>query len=966
MYHRGCASRGKPTMVTISPDAAFLQAHAEVIKLIQYFEDYAQNKYLLPGYHEAQARKDFIDPLLKALGWDVDHEHQRNPHEQEVKVESGVIVESTRPQKRADYVFYLAPNFRDVRFYVEAKKPSINLDGNADAHFQTLRYGYSAGTPLAVLTNFVQVRVLDCRRRPHPDSALQQVYKSWHYSDFRDRNKFAEFYWLFAREVHAGDSWSRRIDELPKPKGGAKQRGLFKGGYQPVDESFLLELAEHRQTLAKAFKKADPSLDSAELTELVQRALDRLVFMRFLEDKQIETEVRVSNLGNNKNAWADFQSASHRLDAIYNGIVFKALPRLDDPGFQVDADIFGGICEQLAAENSPYNFDAIPIHILGSIYERFLGSVIRATEKQAKVEEKPEVRKAGGVYYTPEYIVRYIVEQTVGQLIAGKTPDAISKLRFADIACGSGSFLLGIYDELLRYHTDWYNQPGREKQARKAGCVQTDEGRWRLSLAQRRNILQNNIHGVDLDRQAVEVAQLSLFLKLLEEERATSVYQYRLEFVRDMHMKKLLPDLSSNIVCGNSLIDWDIVGATGLSAEDELRLNPLDFRDAFPQVMRSGGFNAVVGNPPYGAELQLFERKLLLKRHALGTTDTAALMLSVAFGLSGPKSRIGMILPKPIAYSSAWAVLRANTQDALRVLVDVGKAWKEVKLEQSICIFGNKDDVGSGYLSLRRDGEAFVDATAIPEAAINVFGFWLNGISAAELRIGRKIAAAGSNLGDVATNTRGAMLQASLVETGRGRRVFGGRHVARYNLLPSSLILPAGIQIPENGQVTAGAVLAQNIVAHIANPAGHIKIIATLASQKDTRGVLLDTINQIRGTGQLSNKFLLGIINSRLASWYMYRFVYGRAIRTMHFDATSTDRLPIPRIDFSSPKDKSRHDRIAAWVDQMLEAKQQETAAGRAAELALRKCAMLDRQIDELVYELYGLTEEEVRLVENS
>lgn len=123
---------------------------------------------------------------------------------------------------------------------------------------------------------------------------------------------FAEFYWLFSREAHADGSYQRRIDELPKPKGGAKQRGLFKGGYQPVDESFLLELADYRETLAKAFKKADTSLDSAELTELVQRALDRLVFMRFLEDKQIETEVRVSNLGKSKNAWADFRWQASR------------------------------------------------------------------------------------------------------------------------------------------------------------------------------------------------------------------------------------------------------------------------------------------------------------------------------------------------------------------------------------------------------------------------------------------------------------------------------------------------------------------------------------------------------------------------------------------------------------------------------------------------------------------------------
>jgi adenine-specific DNA-methyltransferase len=571
-------------------------AHAGVLQLIERFHNHAA-AYLRPTYQEAEARKDFIDPLFKALGWDVDHEREYNPYEQEVKVERGITV--ARSQKRADYAFYLKPNFRDVRFFVEAKKPSVDLGRSADAHFQILRYGYSANTPLAVLTDFERILVLDCRLRPHPDTALDPVYKSWHYTDFRDPERFAEFYWLFSREAHADGSYQRRVDDLPKPRGGAKQRGLFRGGYQSFDASFLAELEEHRWALAKAFKKADTDLDSKTLTEIVQRTLDRLVFMRFLEDKQIETEISVSDFGKGKSAWGDFLAASRRLDAIYNGIVFKRVDPLDNGDFEVDDAVFADICECLAAENSPYLFDLIPLHILGSIYERFLGSVIRATAQRVTIEEKPEVRKAGGVYYTPEYIVYYIVQQTVGTLIEGKTPIEIAKLRFVDIACGSGSFLLGVYDVLIRHHANWYNRPEHDKQAKKDGCIRTDEGRWRLSLAQRRTILLNNIYGVDIDRQAVEVAQLSLFLKLLEDERATSARQYQLDYARDANLKKLLPDLGSNIVRGNSLIGWNVANLLIRDADDDGLLDALDFEQAFPDVMNGGGFDAVIGNPPY-------------------------------------------------------------------------------------------------------------------------------------------------------------------------------------------------------------------------------------------------------------------------------------------------------------------------------------------------------------------------------
>src|SRR5262249_54811267 len=128
----------------------------------------------------------------------------------------------------------------------------------------------------------------------------------------------------------------------------------------------------------------------------------------------------------------------------------------DNPGLYVDDAAFAGVVEDLEPRNSDYKFATIPVTILGSIYERFLGNVIVATDKTARVEPKPEVRKAGGVYYTPDYIVRYIVDQTVGRCIAKKTPKQIAEMRFADIACGSGSFLVEVFSALIRYHLRWY------------------------------------------------------------------------------------------------------------------------------------------------------------------------------------------------------------------------------------------------------------------------------------------------------------------------------------------------------------------------------------------------------------------------------------------------------------------------------------------------------------------------------
>ena len=415
------------------PTPAFDEAFSKVGNLAETFQA-NEARYLSAEYQEAEVRKDFIDKFFTAMGWDVNHDKQTNPYEQEVKVEPSVLAGG---QRRADYAFHLAPRYRDVRFFVEAKKPHGDI-ATADNYFQTIRYGWNSQTPLAVLTDFSQFQVLDCRYKPDIDTALNRYVSKYHYSEYRDPNKFAEIYWLFSHEAVADGSLEKRASELPKPRGKAVQHGLFPGGYQSIDESFLKELDEYRTHLARTFKSNNPRLDGETLTELAQRTLDRLVFLRFLEDRGIEPQRLIDNFGERGTAWEDFVTASRRLDGIYNGAVFKHHDILDGDNFRVHDTTFSDICESIAHVNSPYDFNAIPIHILGSIYERFLGNVIVATDKRVRVEPKPEVRKAGGVYYTPEYIVRYIVQNTVGKLIAGKPPAQIAEMRFADIACGSG------------------------------------------------------------------------------------------------------------------------------------------------------------------------------------------------------------------------------------------------------------------------------------------------------------------------------------------------------------------------------------------------------------------------------------------------------------------------------------------------------------------------------------------------
>jgi len=207
-------------------DLALDLAFENVSKLSARFKA-NESRYLSPAYQEAEVRKDFIDKFFIALGWDVYHDIQTNPYEQEVKVEPSV---SAGGQRRADYAFHLAPNFRDVRFFVEAKKPHGDIT-TPDNYFQTIRYGWNSQTPLAVLTDFAQLHVLDCRYKPDIDTAINRAVAKYHYTEYTNRKKFGEIYWLFSREAVAGGSLEKRAKELPKPRGKAVQRGLFPGGY---------------------------------------------------------------------------------------------------------------------------------------------------------------------------------------------------------------------------------------------------------------------------------------------------------------------------------------------------------------------------------------------------------------------------------------------------------------------------------------------------------------------------------------------------------------------------------------------------------------------------------------------------------------------------------------------------------------------------------------------------------------
>ena len=517
-------------------------------QLVERFELHRE-AYRSGKYNETQLRREFLDPFFEALGWDVLNTHGYAESYKDVIHEDSLEVEGA--SKAPDYAFRIGGT---RKFFVEAKKPSVNIEMNPEPAFQLRRYVWSAKLPLGILTDFEEFAIYECRSKPDKtDKVSHGRIRMLHYTDYVE--KWDEIAGIFSREATLKGSFDKFAENARGKKGTAE-----------VDDIFLEEIERWRDLLARNIALRNPAeviRNERDLNYAVQMTIDRIIFLRICEDRGIEREDQLKDAAAGTQVYAGLRQLFRQADARYNSGLFhfsdekgqSGAPDTLTLGLNIDDKVLKDILRNLYYPDSPYVFSQIPTVILGQVYEQFLGKVIRLTAgHQAKVEEKPEVRKAGGVYYTPTYIVEYIVKNTIGKLLEGKTPQEVSLLKFVDPACGSGSFLLGAYEYLLDWHVRWYaaNDPQKWAREKQPAIFQAAGGGWQLTTSEKKRILLNNLYGVDIDAQAVEVTELSLLLKVLEGENQETMGKQL-----GLFKERVLPDLSANIKCGNSLIGPD-------------------------------------------------------------------------------------------------------------------------------------------------------------------------------------------------------------------------------------------------------------------------------------------------------------------------------------------------------------------------------------------------------------------------
>ena len=969
-----------------------------IIGLTKLTELFEKNKkqYNTSVYDEANTRTDFIDKFFELLGWDIRNEQGYSEQYREVVREDKVTIGGK--VKAPDYAFRIG----GVRkFFVEAKKPSVNIKDELEPAFQVRRYGYTAKLPLCILTDFEEFAVYDTRIKPSPSDkpSAARIF----YCTFDEYHKNFDFIFnTFSKEAILKGDFDSYVQEK-KGKGAATE----------VDKELLKLIESWRTDIAKNIALRSPLLSIYHLNTAVQKIIDRIIFLRIAEDKEMEEYGLLKKITESGAVYQKLQGVFDKADVKYNSGLFKPHDWLRS--LIIDDGVLSSIINGLYYPECPYEFSILPVEILGNIYEQFLGKTIKFrniggrrfdgsqnsevssdrtnTRHTAVIEEKPEVKKAGGVYYTPQCIVRYIVENTLGVKIKGQSPDAVAKLKVVDPACGSGSFLVEAYQQLLNYHLDYYSSEKERKQALKNSRIyETGKNIYKLTIEEKQRILLNNIYGVDIDGQAVEVTKLSLYLKLLENEGCET--QGQLFKFSDL---TLLPSLDSNIKCGNSLVGSDYYNEKDLSLFDDeamRKINTFDWDKEFPEVFAQGGFDCVIGNPPYVFARESGEKGMGNddKLYYYSKYQTAKyqinlyhLFIEKGYLLLKDNGVFSYIIP------NNWLTINSNKdlrefilQKAnISILNFKYKVFEGADVDTCILNFENsKNNKTISLLECIEKGEyKLISKTktdvffAIKEYIINIdlfkrseFVALINKIEQsscelknyAEVKAGLQAYEVGKGIPKQTKNMKDKRVYHSREKhTDDYYRYLDGNDVKRYSITwENKEYLKYGkhLAVPRNNWdlFSSPRILVRQIPSKPPYCINACYTESVMLNDRNSMNIIYIKLNP---------KFLLGLLNSRLMSfWFEHKF--GKLSRGIfpQFKINELASFPIP---CSTEEQQSK---LITLVDQMLETQTrlQQALSDEDKKLLEQRATIIDKQIDNMVYKLYDLTEDEVKVVEGS
>lgn len=506
---------------------------------------------LSSSYKKAAAEpkaEDYVLRLFELLGWDTLSEEVIP--QQKIKKSSS--------SDRVDYSFKIS-GFLKPSLYVEVKRFARNLDDPEWAN-QAIEYGKNGGSRWVVLTNFAKIRVFNSDFYADRDNA--ELFKEIDLAVEIDNPVRLEHLLLLSRDA----CLENKLDEYAKMnrkwKESADIEDLLTETLQKIRKKWVKGIYEQNLRL---YEEEQDVADAVDQT--VQMLFDRIIFCRILEDNGVDEERKIrheyekwENGDKRKQFYSEYLVPFfEKMSKVYDSSIFKNTNGIPMLKIKNEDFVEGFQSFYKDREGLNYHFDAIPIDVLGHVYENYLSYRARSTGKNVEIEEEMFERKRAGIYFTPEFLVNYLVENTLGKKLAQcKTTAEALSIRVLDPACGSGTFLIRAYDEFKK----WYKNNPKARQT----ALSNDAENGIESFLD--SVLENCIYGIDLDPRAAELTRLNLF-------------------IRAIHNPKMLPQL--HITSKNSLIP----------DPDYKEENPFIFEKSFPLVYEQGGFDVVVTNPPW-------------------------------------------------------------------------------------------------------------------------------------------------------------------------------------------------------------------------------------------------------------------------------------------------------------------------------------------------------------------------------
>ncbi|MCI0454683.1 MAG: BREX-1 system adenine-specific DNA-methyltransferase PglX, partial [Candidatus Dadabacteria bacterium] len=842
-------------------------------------------------------------------------------------------------------------------------------------------------------------------RNPHKGLKLDLMWDQY-ISQF-------ENLWLLSRESIVNGELDKLLLVKPKER-------------LPVDKAILDDLKGWREILAKdifknnhnLFRSRDREKDANYLKEITQRILDRIIFMRSCEDRGLIHrrplkelfEERTETVGTNTMIFLKDEFRNYNI--IFDSDLFR--PQEWEDNLDIDFKAMRGIVFETY---NPYQFDVIPLEVLGNIYEQYLGYTIRLTDHQVKYELKPEVRKAGGVYYTPEYIVDYIVKNTVGKLLQEFPPNKIKKLRILDPACGSGSFLIRAYEEMLNYYRSQKKLQKKSTKGQETLDLKQEEGEPRLTIHEKSTILQEHIFGVDIDEQAVEVTKLSLMLKMLGDEYGI------------VPGRAILPMLDKNIKCGNSLISGDTLELKKYFGDDWYKVKPFNWDEEYRKIMKEeGGFDVVIGNPPYVRQEMLGDFKEYFKENYKvfhGIADLYVYFIEKGVSLLKEKGLFGFIVANKWMRANYGNTLRSwMKQQYIKEIIDFGDlpVFQEATTYPCILIL-SKERSKATFPSTKVEDLNFINLSEyvqlnhyqVNQQSLDDKGWSLVDESTEQLV--RKLLTSGTKLGNYVSGKiyygiKTGLNKAFVIDEEMKKRLIEedhksveiiktflvGRDIKRYQPVLNKhhlIFTRRGIKIDNYPGIKK--YLQQFKEELMPKPTSwkgkewkgrkpgsyqwyEIQDTVDYYAEFERQKIIYPNIckkpeftfdqnnfytNQKCFIIPLSDKYLLGILNSSL-NFFLFRIILPK-LRGGFYEPSYVffKDFPIRTINFSDRNEKKLHNDLVELVEVMLNLhKKIQIAKGGEKEQIQRQIEKTDREIDEIVYKLYGITEEEKKIIE--